>query len=269
MRGIAGLAALGLLAACAPAAVAPPPPVAVASAVQAATGPYLDAATLERLGRETPLPPAAGSPEEAADRAALAAFRVGDNSPRWTLAQTHNEISPRLALGHFDCPLNARLSQEPPPALTRLFARALEDVSASARVAKGRVFRARPFVDDPEVQTCIRVDETYRTNSSAPSSHATAGIVYGLILADAAPDQAEALGRLGEAFGESRLVCGLHYPADVEAGQALGYALFEAIRATPAYQADLAEARRELAEARALGRTNPACAAERLALGRD
>ena len=54
--------------------------------------------------------------------------------------------------------------------------------------------------------------------------------------------------------------------ADVEAGQMLGYALFEAIQATPDYQADIAEARREVAAARALGRTNPGCAAERLAL---
>ncbi|WP_296816910.1 phosphatase PAP2 family protein [Brevundimonas sp.] len=267
MRSVLLAATAVLAAGCAPAAFIPAPPPRVAPVAAVATGPYLDATTLERLGRETPLPPAVGSAEEAADRAGLAAFRVGDSHPRWTLAQTQAEISPALALAHFDCPLGTRLSQEPPPALTRLFSRALEDISASARVAKARVFRARPFVDDPSVQTCIRVDETYRTNSSAPSSHATAGIVFGLIMADAAPDQRAELLRRGESIGESRLVCGLHYPADVEAGQALGQTLFEAISATPAYQADIVQARRELAEARALGRTNPACAAERLALG--
>lgn len=266
MRAVSAAALLALLAACAPTA-SPPPPAAVAPAAPvAATGPYLEAETLTRLGRETPPSPAAGSAEEAADRARLSAFLVDEDSPRWTLAQTHAEVSPRLALAHFDCPLDTRLSEDPPPALTRLFARALEDISASARVAKARVFRARPFVDDPAVRTCIRVDDTYRTNSSAPSSHATAGIVFGLIMADAAPDRAAELRARGEAIGESRLVCGLHYPADVEAGQALGHALFEAIRATPAYQADIAEARREIAQARTLGRTNPGCAAERLAL---
>lgn len=258
-------AALTLAAACAPvgARVDPQPVAAVAEAQLRG---YLTTETAQQFGRDTPLPPAAGSDEEARDRAASASGFGTDGTPRWTLAQTHAEISPPLALAHFDCPLGTRLSQEPPPALVRLLSRSLEDISTAARVAKARVFRARPFVDDPSVATCIRVDDSYRTNSSAPSSHATAGIVYGMILADAAPDQAEQLRVRGEAIGESRLVCGLHYAADVEAGQMLGYALFEAIQATPDYQADIAEARREVAAARALGRTNPACAAERLAL---
>lgn len=267
-RALTTLTALALATACAPVGARVAPVVAPATAATSPSA-YLDLETQTRLGQSAPLPPEPGSEAERADRAATLAFRVEPGSPRWTLAQMQAEISPALALGHFDCPLNTRLSQEPPPALVRLFARALEDISASARVAKGRVFRARPFIDDPSVQTCIRVDESYRTNSSAPSSHATAGIVFGLIMADAATDQAEALNRRGQAIGESRLVCGLHYAADVQAGQQLGYDLFELISATPDYQADIAQARIELAQARTLGRTNPTCAAERLALGPD
>ncbi|MBN8551832.1 MAG: phosphatase PAP2 family protein [Caulobacterales bacterium] len=264
-RPVATLALVIMATACAPvgARVAP---VVAPSQGDAELGAYLDAETLTRLGQSTPLPPAPGSAEDRADHLATAAARIGPGSPRWTLAQMQAEISPALALGHFDCPLGTRLSQDPPPALVRLFSRALQDVSASARVAKGRIFRARPFVDDPSLQTCIRVDDTYRTNSSAPSSHATAGIVFGLIMADAAPDQADALNLRGQAIGESRLVCGLHYAADVTAGQRLGYDLFAAIAATPDYQADIVQARIELAAARRQGRTNPACAAERLAL---
>lgn len=265
-RPVVTLSVLALLAACAPvgARVAP---AGAAGQPEVSVGAYLDAETQTRLGQSTPLPPAAGSAEDLADRAATLAARVEPGSPRWTLAQMQAEISPALALGHFDCPLGTRLSEEPPPALVRLFTRALEDVSAAARVAKARVFRPRPFVDDASVQTCIRVDESYRTNSSAPSSHATAGIVFGLIMADAAPDQSAALALRGRAIGESRLVCGLHYAADVAAGQQLGYDLFASISATPEYQADIAQARVELAAARRQGRTNPVCAAERLALG--
>ncbi|WP_262423182.1 hypothetical protein [Brevundimonas denitrificans] len=46
------------------------------------------------------------------------------------------------------------------------------------------------------------------------------------------PDQAEALIRIGDEIGVSRVVCALHYPSDVAAGQALGEALFAAVRAT-------------------------------------
>ncbi|WP_282009020.1 phosphatase PAP2 family protein [Brevundimonas aveniformis] len=265
-RPLATAALLLVSAACAPvgARVAP---VATETGQAERPAAYLDTETHQRLGLATPLPPEPGSAAERADQVATRAGWVAPGSPRWTLAQNHAEISPALALGHFDCPLGTRLSESPPPALVRLFSRALEDISASARVAKARIFRPRPFVDDPSVATCIRVDDSYRTNSSAPSSHATAGIVFGLIMADAAPDQADALTYRGRVIGESRLVCGLHYAADVTAGQQLGYELFEAIVATPAYQADIAQARSELAAARQLGHTNPTCAAERLALG--
>lgn len=269
MRRALAIAALTLAGACAPVGARVPPAPVPAEEVQI-TG-YLPAELTARLGQETPLPPAPGSAEEAADRAATAALyaSAGPGSPRWTLAQYQAQIDPPLALSHFDCPLGTRLAEAPPPALVRLFTRALMDISASARVAKARVFRPRPFVDDAAVQTCIRVDDSYRTNSSAPSSHATAGIVFGWIMADAAPDVAAGLLERGEAIGESRLVCGLHYAADVEAGQALGEALHRAMAATPDYQADLAQARIELAAARSRGLTSPTCAAERLALGAD
>lgn len=261
---VLAIGALMVLSACAPMGISPEPPAALTEPARPVA--YLDTATLERMGAETPAAPAPGSPEEAADRAASTPLAALEDTPRWTLAQVHAEISPALAVAHFDCPLGTRLSEAPPPGLVRLLSRTLEDISTAARVAKARIFRARPFVDDPQRRTCIRVDDSYRTNSSAPSSHATAGIVFGLVMADVAPDVADEMNRRGREIGVSRSICALHYPADVEAGQALGYTLFEAISRTPAYQADLALARAEVAEARTLGRTNPACAAERLAL---
>ena len=110
------------------------------------------------------------------------------------------------------------------------------------------------------------MDDDLRSSASHPSGHATVGALWGRVMAEVAPDQAEALTRIGDEIGVSRAVCALHYPSDVAAGQALGVALFEAMRETPAYQADLAAARTEVARARALGRLNPGCAAERAAL---
>ena len=81
-----------------------------------------------------------------------------------------------------------------------------------------------------------------------------------------AADQAAALRRRGDEIGTSRAVCGLAYPADVAAGQALARSLYTELRQDPDYQAELASARAEIVAARAAGRTNPACAAERRAL---
>ena len=71
---------------------------------------------------------------------------------------------------------------------------------------------------------------------------------------------------MAHAIGQSRLVCGMHYPSDVAAGEDLGRAVFAAAAAQPAFAADLAAARAEMAALRARGATAPGCASEALAL---
>ena len=46
-------------------------------------------------------------------------------------------------------------------------------------------------------------------------------------------------------YGESRLVCGVHFPSDVEAGRLIATAVYERARATPAFKADFACAKAE------------------------
>jgi acid phosphatase (class A) len=232
----------------------------------AAPLPYLEDSTLQMLARAVGAPPAPGSAEAASDQAGSQRWRALEDSDRWRLAQTHAEVRPALAIQHFDCPLNTRLAEAPPPALVRLLGRSLRDASVASNAAKAAGFRPRPIADDADRRACIRVDEDLRSSPSHPSGHATVGALWGRVMAEVAPDQAVAMTRIGDEIGVSRTVCGLHYPSDVAAGQALGVALFEAVRQSPEYQADLAAARAEVAHARALGRLNPGCAAERTAL---
>jgi acid phosphatase (class A) len=53
------------------------------------------------------------------------------------------------------------------------------------------------------------------------------------------------------AYGESRVVCGLHFPSDVAAGQALAEAVFAQLETIPAFRRDLARAKAEIDAARA------------------
>ncbi|MFN3817190.1 phosphatase PAP2 family protein [Brevundimonas sp.] len=242
-----------------------PAPTHIAAPVQAE--PYLDAEALVSLASGVPPPVVAGSPEAAADQRGSLRWIALEDSDRWRLAQTHAEVRPHLAVQHFDCPLNTRLAEDAPPALVRLLDRSLRDASVASNAAKAVGFRPRPVADDPARRACIRVDDTLRSSASHPSGHATVGALWGRIMAEVAPDEAGALIRIGDEIGVSRVACGLHYPSDVAAGQALGIALFQAVRETPDYQADLAAARAEVAQARTLGRVNPGCAAERAAIG--
>ena len=52
--------------------------------------------------------------------------------------------------------------------------------------------------------------------------------------------------RAAIAFGDSRVVCGFHYPSDVVAGRLAAAALLARLHADPAFLKDLAAARREI-----------------------
>jgi acid phosphatase (class A) len=69
------------------------------------------------------------------------------------------------------------------------------------------------------------------------------------------------------AFGQSRIVCGVHWKSDVEAGRVVGAAVVARLHAEPVFAAQLAAARKEVAAARAAGAKSPLdCAAEAQAL---
>lgn len=79
------------------------------------------------------------------------------------------------------------------------------------------------------------------------------GWAWALILSELAPDRADAILARGLAYGESRVICGVHYASDVEAGRLVGAAMVARLKADPTFQSDFIEARREIDRAR-LGR---------------
>ncbi len=83
--------------------------------------------------------------------------------------------------------------------------------------------------------------------ASYPSGHSTHGWTVAMILARVAPERSEALMKRAEEYEESRLVCGMHFPTDVEAGQVVASAVVAHLDASRVFQADLARARREYA----------------------
>ncbi|MBB5747144.1 phosphatase PAP2 family protein [Brevundimonas variabilis] len=227
---------------------------------------YLDAAGLAALMARVPPPPVAGSATDRADKAVSERYRVLEGGDRWLLATAHAELRPALALAHFDCALGTRMGSAATPLLTALFEKVLHDANEAAESVKARSFRARPVGDDPARQACQRLSEAGRTSPSYPSGSAAVGAAYGEVLAVLAPDRATETRRIGHEIAVSRIVCGMHYPSDVEAGESLGRDVAREIVATPGFEADRVAAQAELASARAAGRSNPGCAAERAAL---
>jgi acid phosphatase (class A) len=235
-------------------------------AIAESTTGYLSQAELIRLAEAVPPPPAPGSAADLADKAASARYVALEDSDRWLLAIAHAELRPPLALQHFDCALDVRLGSAKTPTLDRLMARVFHDANAVAERVKAQAARPRPVGDDPERRACQTLNAAGRAGASYPSGSAAVATAYAGALAVLEPDRAAGVDMIGHEIGVSRMICAMHYPSDVAAGEAIGRAVVARIAATPAFADDLPAARAELAQARASGRTNPGCAAERAAL---
>ena len=253
MKPAAVLAACLLMGGCATAGR----PVAALAPVEG----YLDPAAVTAMATRfspSPMDPRAG-------QAVFASVEPGTD--RWWLATAHAELRPPEAAQHFDCVLGTRLAESPRPALTRLMNRLLIDSASVTNALAERAPRRRPVADQPDLQTCVRMDESVRNSPSWPAGGAVAGAAYGEMFAALAPDQAEAVRRRGRDIGESRALCRVNWQADVTDGLQIGRTVYERAAVTPEFAADLDAARAEVAAARAEGLTNPGCAAERRALG--
>ena len=229
---------------------------------------YLEAQRLQALAAEVPGPSMPGSPEEAQDRAASDRYRLIEGGDRWLLANAHGELRPGFARQHFDCALGVRFQSTPTPRLTIMLGKVLHDANGVAERVKARAHRPRPVAVDPERAACRRTTSQNRASASYPSGAAAVGAAFAEVMAVLDPSHAASAREIGRQIGISRAVCGLHYDADVAVGADLGLAVAKDILADPAFIADLAVARLELAQVRATGLTNSGCVAEGATLSR-
>lgn len=211
---------------------------------------YLTAENTPNAANFLPPPPEEGSLREQADIAAYRAMRALEGSERWAIARADNEIETPGAPRAFDCALGFKFEPEKMPTLTLLMGKMLGDLEMIQTPAKKGYFRKRPFVVEP-LPTCIAPESWLGASGSYPSGHSALGWAWALVLAELAPDRADAILRRGLAYGESRAVCGVHYPSDVEAGRIVGSTIVTRLKADPAFQTDFARAKEEFDAARA------------------
>ena len=215
-------------------------------------------------------PPAAGSAAQTADEEATRKTRVLRGTPRWALATEDDDLMLPHAAGTFSCALNAPITEEETPRLYTLLRRSLADAARSTYAAKDHYRRVRPFLVNMEPLCAPEAERERLTKSpSYPSGHSALGWAWALILTEIAPEQTDAVLTRGRAYGQSRVICNVHWQSDVDAGQVIGAATVARLHADPAFRADLEAAKAELAAARAKG-LKPArdCTKEAAALAR-
>ncbi|WP_235890404.1 acid phosphatase [Sandaracinobacter neustonicus] len=252
-RKFGAIAMLALLGACATTAPAPlVPPVTVAAVGQISPAlpypkGYLAPSALPDSLALLPPPPAPGSVAMEADQEA---FREGvaASPERFALATSDADLHWPHAVQSYEQVVGFSLSDGTKPHTEMLLRRALTDAAMSTSKAKANYQRVRPFVLN-KVQSCTPADEaSLSKDGSYPSGHTAIGWMLALVLTDLVPAKTDALLKRGYEFGDSRIVCRVHWKSDTVAGRVMASATFARLQADPVFQAQRELARAELAK---------------------
>jgi len=243
-------AALGGLALAQPAAAPTPPPATPAAASAAPNGRYLGDGDLPDGYAILQPAPVAGAGRYDLDRRIFRETRAlqTSNRSRWDLAVHDNDSSIASMYGNFACALGVSLTPALAPRLTSLLQNVYRDRGRAANLAKDRFQRQRPFHID---RGTICIPESEATSWDYPSGHGTWGWSMGLVLAELAPDRATPILQRARAYGESRVVCGVHNASAIEASRMMASAVIAAEHGSEAFRNDMEAARRELSQIRA------------------
>jgi acid phosphatase (class A) len=204
--------------------------------------PYLADAAAPDMTRILPPAPPPDGPETHADQQIFTATRALEGTPRWSMATSDSDE--KAILADLSCAAGAELTPDTAPHLVALIERMKADVERGVNQPKGYYMRPRPFFSLPGDICVARNDNA---SPDYPSGHATWGWSVGLVLAELDPDHATDILVRARAFGESRVVCGVHNASSVEESRTAASAVVAALHSSAQFRADLDAARAELA----------------------
>jgi acid phosphatase (class A) len=209
--------------------------------------PYLADAARPRLSAQ---PPASGSAEDSADLAAVEGLQQVSALRRAEAKRDALYVYPQ-----FESAFGAPLSRTATPRTIAVLNRALGEVARAAFLAKDQYLRLRPYQRTQLAHVCgletpPAPDPNASDRSSYPSGHAAFGWMTAAVLARLSPERAMQLFERANDYGQSRVICGLHFPSDVAAGEALADAVFVQLETTRAFRRDLEAARAEIVRLR-------------------
>jgi acid phosphatase (class A) len=132
------------------------------------------------------------------------------------------------------------------PLTAALGKRIVNDAGPNAGAAKQSFHRMRPYMADKTLAPACPIKPA---EDSYPSGHTTVGWMLGLTLVEMVPEKREEILSRAQDYAHNRMVCGVHYPSDLQGGRALAYAVHAVMTQNPQYRQELAAARAELRKA--------------------
>jgi len=138
--------------------------------------------------------------------------------------------------------LGPKFTKEALPKTDAFFARVAETEGAVVDPAKDIWKRPRPHLLSNLVKPAVPLSKS----GSYPSGHATVGTLMAIVLSNMVPEKRAELMARGWEYANNRVIGGIHYRSDIEAGRIAGSLIAEAIWSQPDFAAEFAAAKAEL-----------------------
>jgi acid phosphatase (class A) len=138
---------------------------------------------------------------------------------------------------------NPKFTKENLPKFSAFFDRIVETEAAVVDPAKDVWKRTRPHLLYPDL---VKPVVPLSKSGSYPSGHTTLGTLMGVVLSNMVPEKKDAIMARAWEYGWNRVIGGIHYPTDIEAGRIAGIATAQTIMQHDDYKAEYEAARTEL-----------------------
>lgn len=191
---------------------------------------WLDGAKLD-IAKIIGLPPAQNSPEGKAEFEQVQQISASRTPEREKAAIADQ----RLALVNFLNGMDTGYVDGTHREVRLLFREAQVELGILLKSVHRLTSRQRPF----QLWAKVRVKPcpgARPEGTSFPSGHAATAALYAELLKTAAPELSDKLEERVKSYGESRLICGFHYPSDLVAGDKVGRAVAKALLADRAFK---------------------------------
>jgi acid phosphatase (class A) len=209
----------------------------VSSAAKAGDTFYLNPDEVDLIHVLAP-PPIADSPAAKAD---LQAVLAAVNS-RTTAEIEHAQADDQRVVFRFVDVMGPNFRPESLPFAAQLFQHVYQDGNAATVAAKAYFKRQRPFVVDPDIKIIV----VQAPDFSYPSNHSTFAYEAGILLAAMVPEKAAVIFERAADYAHNRVVAGVHFPTDVEAGRISGSVIDNALLHDAHFLTDFERAKSEV-----------------------
>lgn len=137
---------------------------------------------------------------------------------------------------------NPKFTKENLPKFSAFFDRVVETEGAVVDPAKDVWKRPRPHLYSDLVKPIVPLSKS----GSYPSGHTTVGTLMGIVLSNMVPEKRPVIMARAWEYGHNRIVGGIHYATDIEAGRISGTVIAETIMTHDDYKSEYEGAKAEL-----------------------